>query len=208
MEEKENALLLAEPLEGVQFLAEADGVWLRSDFFDEANWKNLSARNARSRLGRLLPSLLPQLFELEIAEAHGGAVEISYADFIALTTHGIDAFDEIVPWAPFALEIESTGTLGREDFGYFYRYYSGTQIVHLKRTGCFVRRRDTLYRLDNQTFQLVEAIDGFNSLTAPKKATVGAFIEFAKIKGLGEGVGARLDRFLGNERVVVPTSGL
>ena len=86
MEEKKNAWLLAEPLEGVHFLAEADGVWLRSDDLDAANLKNLRTRRARSRLGRLLPSLLPQLFELELAEEHGGAVEIPYADFIALTS--------------------------------------------------------------------------------------------------------------------------
>ena len=204
MEEKKDAWLLAEPLEGVRLFAEADGVWLRSDDLNAANLENLRARGARSRLGRLLPSLLPQLFELELAEAHGGEVKISYADLIALTSKGIDAFDEIAPWAPFALELGSTGTLGREDFGYFYRYYSGTQIVHLDRIGCFVRRRNTVYRLDHQTFQLVGAIDDFNSLPAEKKASVGAFIEFAKIKGLGEGIGARLDTFLGKEHVLVP----
>ncbi|MGD0076231.1 MAG: SNF2-related protein [Candidatus Binataceae bacterium] len=204
MEEKKNAWLLAEPLEGVRLFAETDGIRLRSDELDAANSKNLRARGARSRLGRLLPSLLPQLFELELAEAHSRAVKIPYVDFIALSSHGIDAFDEIVPWAPFALEIGSTGTLGRADFGYFYRHYSGTQIVHLERIGCFVRRRDTVYRLDNQTFQLIEAIDDFNSLPAQKKAGVGAFIEFAKVKGLGEGVGARLDTFLSKERVLVP----
>lgn len=205
MEKTNNAWLLAEPLEGVRLFAEADGLWLRSDDLDAANLKNLRARGARSRLGRLLPSLLPQLFELELAEAQGGAVRISYADLIAMTSKGIDAFDEIAPWAPFALEIESTGTLGRDDFKYFYRYYSGTQVVHVDRIGCFVRRRNTVYRLDNQTFQLVGAIDEFNSLSAEKKASVGAFTEFAKIRGLGEGIGARLDTFLGKERVLVPT---
>ncbi|HUY28223.1 MAG TPA: SNF2-related protein [Candidatus Binataceae bacterium] len=204
MEEKKDTWLLAEPLEGVRLFAEADGVWLRSDDLNAANSENLRARGTRSRLGRLLPSLLPQLFELELAEAHGGAVKISYADLTALASKGIDAFDEIAPWAPFALELGSTGTLGREDFGYFYRYYSGTQIVHLDRIGCFVRRRGTVNRLDDQTFQLVGAIDDFNSLSAEKKASVGAFIEFAEIKGLGEGIGARLDTFLGKERVLVP----
>ncbi len=204
MEEKKDSWLLAEPLDGVRVMAEADGVWLRSDDLHAADSNRLRSRRAHSRLGRLIPALLPQLLGLELADVSEHAVRISYDDFIALTNKGIDAFDEMVLWAPFALEIGSTGTLGRPDFGYFYRYYSGTQIVHLDRIGCFVRRSMTVHRLDNQTFQLVGAIDGFNSLPADKKATVGAFIEFAKIKGLGEGVGARLDTFLGKERVLVP----
>ncbi len=185
-------------------MAESDGVWLRSDDLDTTDSNRLRSRPARSRLGRLIPALLPQLFELGLADSNGRAVRISYDDFVTLTSKGIDAFDELAPWAPFALEIGSAGTLGREDFRYFYRYYSGDQIVEPERIGCFVRRRNIVYRLDNQTFQLVEAIDDFNSLPTGKKASVSAFIEFAKIKGLGEGIGARLDTFLGKERVLVP----
>jgi superfamily II DNA or RNA helicase len=204
MEEKKNAWFLAEPLDGVRVMAETDGVWVQSDDLDTTDSNRLRSRHARSRLGRLIAALLPQLFELGLAESHGHAVRISYADFVALTSKGIDAFDEIAPWAPFALEIGSTGTLGHDDFRYFYRYYDGSQVVHVNRIGCFVRRRETVYRLDSQTFSIVEAIDHFNFLPADRKASSDAFVEFSKVKHLGEGVGARLDTYLSKERVLVP----
>ena len=77
-------------------------------------------------------------------------------------------------------------------------------MVHLDRIGCFVRRKETVYRLDNQTFSLVETIEHFNSLPADRKASADAFVEFSKVKNLGEGVGARLDTYLSKERVLVP----
>src|SRR5262249_5749267 len=110
-----------------------------------------------------------------------------------------------LPWAPLSIEIETTGWPGGETFRYFYRFYSGKQVVQVERLGCFVRRSGDIFRLDIQTFSLMEAIDAFNSLAPGRKASREAFIRFAEVKELAEGVGAQLDAFLGKERVIVPS---
>jgi hypothetical protein len=69
-----------------------------------SNWlilRSVRFNAPKSRLGRLLPTLIPQLIELGLASAEQGVLRISHADFAALETHGIDAFDTVVPWAPF-----------------------------------------------------------------------------------------------------------
>jgi len=134
--------------------------------------------------------------ELGLATVEKDGVRIVHEKFSSLEAqHGIDAFDGLVPWTPFAIEIETTGWPGGESFRYFYRFYSGKQPVNLERIGCFVRRGRDVYRLDLQTFSLIEAIDAFNILPPESKANREAFVRFAEVKELAHGVGAQLDAF-------------
>lgn len=196
---------IAEPADSVSMAVEADGVWFRGKAFESGDPAKWRFDTPKTRIGRLLPTLIPQLIELGLASAEQGALRISHADFAVLETHGIDAFDTVVPWAPFTMELESSGSLGVEGFRYFYRFYLGSQAVNLERLGAFVRRADTIYRLDPQTYALVETIDAFNAAPGATKATSDAFIRFAEIKGIAEGVGAQLDRFITEQRVLVPS---
>jgi hypothetical protein len=187
------------------FSADSDGIWLRSET-DDFDVRQLRSHTLKTRLGRLLPTLVPQLLELGLATQKKDGIRIDYANFAKLEVeHNIDAFDGIVPWAPFAVEIETTGWPGGESFRYYYRFYSGMQVVNLQRLGCFVRRGEAIFRLDLQTFSLVETIDAFNSLAPETKASREAFVRFAEVKDLAEGVGAQLDAFLERERVIVPS---
>jgi len=189
----------------LRLYAERDGVWVRS-LTRVLDIHQLPSDSSKSRLGRLIPTVIPQLVELGLATVENDGIGIDHKNFAALETHhGIDAFDGLVPWAPFAIEIETVGWPGGETFRYFYRFYSGKQIVNLERLGCFVRRGENIYRLDLQTFSLVEAIDVFNGLSLESKASRDAFIRFAEVKELAEGVGAQLDAFLTGERVIVPS---
>lgn len=197
--------LLTEPAEGFRVFAEADGVWLRSAGPNVSVPQHLRSCAPTTRLGRLLPTLIPQLLELGLAVIDNGAMRIAYSDFVHLEASGIDAFAGIVPWAPFTIEIESSGSVGMASFGYRYRFYLGSQVVHLDRLGCFVRRAATVYRLDAQTLALVEAMDSFNALSPGDRSGVDALLRFASIKDLAEGVGAQLDRYLTQERVLVPS---
>jgi superfamily II DNA or RNA helicase len=189
----------------LRLYVELDGVWLKS-LTHVLDIHQLRSDTSKSRLGRLLPTLIPQLAELGLATVEKDGVRIVHQNFASFETqHGIDAFDGLVPWAPFAIEIETTGWPGGESFHYFYRFYLGKQIVNLERIGCFVRRGKDIYRLDPQTFSLVEAIDAFNVLSVESKASRDAFVRFAEIKELAEGVGTQLDAFLAKERVIVPS---
>lgn len=197
--------IIAEIDDGFRLHAETDGVWLRSQT-STFDIRQLRSCTSRSRLGRLLPTVIPQLIEMGLAAETNTGICIAHRDFAQLETqYRVDAFDGLTPWAPFSIEIETTGWPGGESFRYFYRFYSGTQVVHLERIGCFVRRAETIFRVDAQTFGLVEAMDAFNSMPPEAKASREAFLKFAEVKELAEGIGARLDEFLGKERVIVPS---
>lgn len=189
---------LPEPINSVNLTIEADGVWLR-------NLTNLKARQANNRLGRLLPSLLPQLLELGLAEQAGDNLKIPHQHFARLEEEGIDAFENVAEWSPFTLEIESHGSLGLSDFQYRYRFYFGTKPAYVKRLGCFVRRGETVYRLDTQTFALIEAIEQFNVLPPEAKKSTDAYLRFSEIKGLATSVGAEIDNHISSQRVLVPS---
>ncbi len=189
----------------ISMFVEPEGVWLRGQHGPLFPHR-LRPRDATSRLARLLPTLLPQLVEMGIAVEIGGAFRIGHKAFAGLEAENkIDAFDGVVPWAPFSIEVETTGWPGGDSFRYFYRFYSGRQLVSLERIGSFVKRAENVYRLDAQTFALVEAMDAFNSLPGEAKAGREAFLRFAEVKDLAEGVGAQLDEFLSKERVIVPS---
>jgi hypothetical protein len=167
---------------------------------------NLRQFQPRGRLGRLLPTLIPQLLEMGLATFDGSGIRIDYCDYSDLKgKHGVDAFDAIVPWAHWVLQLETTGSPGTNTFMYFYRFFAGAQILYPDRLGCFVRRLENTYQLDRQTYALIEAIETFNSLPAERKSGANAFVRFAEVKGLAEEVGAQLDQFLLRERVVVPS---
>lgn len=198
---------IAEPCDGLILQAEQTGIWVRSLSGSLTDPHQLRSYFAKSRLGRLLPTLTVQLIDMGLASLKDGGVMIDHNEFARLEQiHRIDAFDGIAPWAPFTIELETTRWPGDKAFRYFVRFYAGRQIVQLERMGCFVRYRDILFRLDPQTYSLVEVIESFNSLPVEKKTGKEAFIRFSEVKDLAEGIGAQLDAFLLRERVIVPSS--
>lgn len=201
---QQGAWLLAQPLPGVQLLAEPVGVVLRGTPLVGDNYRALNQLPATSRLGKLLPTLLPQLLELDLAAREDGAIIVAWEDFVALNDHRIDAFDDLVAASPFALEIQTSGSLGLDNFRYDYSFYLGVEPAHPARLGCFLKRGSQLYRLDRQAWALIEAVQAFNALPPEQKRSAQAFVKFAHVKGLGEGVGAQLDQFILREKVIVP----
>jgi hypothetical protein len=86
--------LLAKPATGVQLLAEREGIWLRGP---DLVWGHPPSRTRLiplTRLGRLLPTLIPQLCELGLATVADDGLRMTYADFTTFETHGIDAFTD------------------------------------------------------------------------------------------------------------------
>jgi superfamily II DNA or RNA helicase len=195
---------LPDPIKGISLTIAHDGIWLRSniDLVQLGKQRGLKANN---RLGRLLPTLISQLVELDLASFEADGVRIPHRQFAELEERGIDAFEDIAAWAPFTIEIESSSELGLRDFSYRYRFHYGSQAVYPERLGCFLRRGEDVYRLDGQTLALIEAIDRSNQLPPEFKQSPDAFIRFAEVRGLAEGVGAELDRYIGQMRVLVPS---
>jgi len=196
---------LSDPAEDVSLVVEPDGVWLKGEAIDQWNATGAAFRKPSDRLGSLLATLVPQLLELDIASQLPSGVHIPFHSFVDLDVQGIDAFDDVSPWAPFSLEIESTGWIGGPTFTYRCRYYFGPQVVQPERLGCFVRWRGGIYRLDKQIYLLQEAIDSHNSRRSEEKVDSQSFVTFSKVKGLCESVGVQLDSYLQGERVLVPS---
>ena len=119
------------PDAGLQLHAESDGIWLRGPDMTGAPPPRLAERTLPTRLGRLLPTVIPQLCELGLATMADDGVHMAYADFTTFETHGIDAFADVAPWAPFTLELAAHRWLGAVDFRYNYRFYLGLSCLSL-----------------------------------------------------------------------------
>ncbi len=198
---------IAEPNEGLIVEVEDSGVWVRRLSGQITDPHQLRSHSAKTRLGRLLPTVVLQLLDLGVASLENGGLRIRHQEFARLEQfHKIDAFDGIVPWAPFTVEVETTRWPGDESFRYFIKFYAGRQVVDPARIGSFVLHKEAVHRLDLQTYSLTEAINSFNALPPEKRSGKDAFIKFSEIKDLAEGVGAQLDEFLSRERVIVPSS--
>jgi hypothetical protein len=168
--------------------------------------RNSTAKSSStSRLERILPAIMLQLEDMEIGAAQANASWlIPYPQFVQLEANGIDAFENVCKWSPLTLELESTRWLGSPDFRYTYRFHRGTTPVSCERKGCFLAAAAELVRLDSDTFILIDAIDKFNNSSAASK-TDTALLRFHEIKGLANSIGAKLDKYLGAERVLIPS---
>lgn len=155
---------------------------------------------------QLYGGLLERLVEMGLAEPHGqDQWKIAYESFVSLSDiHEIDAFEGLVPFAPWALQVESSGSPGFPDFAYRYHFVGAHGPLFPIRRGCFVALGGIIRRLDRSAFALVEAIDAFMNVPGDERTGGDAFIRFAQIRDLAEEVGAQLDSFLLRERVVVP----
>jgi hypothetical protein len=158
-----------------------------------------------SRFERILPALLLQLEDMEIGSKQSETSWcIPYTEFAELESREIDAFENLCKWSPFTLELESTRWLGAADFRYQYRFFQGRSPIPIERRGCFVSAHNDLFRLDADSFNLLEAIDGFNVAPSADRAS-SALLQFSRIKGLATSVGAKLDKYLSAERVLLPS---
>lgn len=195
---------LGEPAADIALYVSPVALCLRSGSLDLSAARDLQRLQPKSRLGSLLPALIPQLLEMQLATTEGGAIAIDHHDLVILEELSIDAFEEIAPWAPFTLELTSTGWLRDQSFRYLTRFYLGAQVIAFERYGAFVKSEGSVYRLDKHTFLLLDQIDSFNNASPAEKVSRDAFIKFAEIKGLAASVGAELDRYLSQERILVP----
>ncbi len=193
---------LSEPIKGVSLTVEPDGVWVRAEWGGLADWQKLYRQPAQSSLGQVLPALIHQLLELGLASLSSGGLRIPHNQFAQLEENGVSAFEDLAPFMPFTLDVQSFGSLGLPDFRYRHRFYHGAQIVHPERMGSFLRFGEDVYRLNGKTLELLEAIESFNSLS-PEEKEVSGYRNFAKVKELAESVGAILESHLLGQRVVI-----
>jgi hypothetical protein len=158
-------------------------------------------------LGKIWPNLRDQLAQLGLAEPAGaGGWRIGYPDLVRLRAeHEIDALEELAEPARWWLQVESRGTPGAADFRYMYTFYAGREPVYPRLIGCFAFQAERVWRLDAEIFAVTAAIDAFAELPTVERVGARGLIEFGKIRGLAEEVGATLDALVRSERILVPS---
>jgi hypothetical protein len=149
---------------------------------------------------------IEQLLELGLAVKRDNSVVIPYDDFSAIESAEIGITKAWVQSCPFRLRIDRRSDIGRLDFRYRYDFLSSGRPISIDRLGYYVRHGKNCYRIDTQTYALVEAMDRFNRLPHAEKTQQESWLTFSKVKGCAEEVGAQLDRTLASNEVVVPSS--
>lgn len=151
---------------------------------------------------------LEQLLELGLAEAVVNEVRIPFENFADVEAFDIDITARWTTPCPFLLKIDRFSDIGTPTFAYRYEFLRAGAPVYLDRLGYYIRRagKEVTYRLDSQTYALVNEMDQFNTAGAEAKAPRNAWLSFAKVKNCAREVGATLDATLQNNDVVVPSS--
>ncbi len=162
-------------------------------------WEGLAGINSK---GKALGQLIEQLIEQELVQAEDLRIVIPYQSLPKLEAEGIEFFENLVSWAPFSISLSAEGFIGSKDFSFAYRFFLGRQQVFVERYGAFVRRSRSNFRLAPKTFELLESLDRFNSLTALEKTKEAALVVLAEIKSILNGI--ELDNYLQSEEVMLP----
>lgn len=110
---------------------------------------------------------------------------------------------------PYDMYVETNeSTLTQDDFRYkisFYSFYPGGEILPYCAKGCFLVISERTYLFNKEQFALYQAIMEFNSLSSSEKNKRTNFTRFADIKNLSHSAAAKLDSYLIDTDVCVPS---
>lgn len=195
---------ISRPLEGIEITASDDALWICGGkrLLDD---ESPAIDESKSRLARMLPVLVQQLIELDLASLTGSDIRIEYSQLASLPEHEIDAFSELFKPSPFNIEINLQGSLGFQSSRYICSFYLDSQRVEPEVRGCLLRHDGDIYLLDKTNFEMVSSIREFNDAPASEKVGGEAFIKFAEIKDLAAEGSVATDRFTATRKVVIPS---
>lgn len=196
--------IIAQPLDNIEITAATDALWIcggKSLLDDE----NVTIPEAASRLGKMLPVLVSQLLELDLASAEGYDIRIKYDQLSSLTDYDIDAFAELFEPSPFTLEVKTISALGFASNLYNVNFYLNSNRVSPEIRGCLLKYEDKVYLLDRKSFELTAAANSFNKASSEAKVGAEGFKQFAEIKTLAAQSEAKTDKFMENRRIVLPS---
>lgn len=151
---------------------------------------------------------IASLLEMGFADRQGTGVAITYSNFSAIQEEDFQITTAFTIPSPFLLHVDRASDIGRPDFRYKYDFLLGGGVVPLKRIGYYLLRDATneIFHLDPNHFELVEAMDKFNTLQSQEKTPQTSWLTFADVKRLSNEVNATLDSTLRANDVIVPSS--
>ena len=179
---------------GFVFSAKAQGEWLP---FDE--WKSTNDIIYYYPLSRLVDN--------GFASIAAGECHVPFESIYML-----DADEQFMLDVPKtydkAMRLKADGMLNQQSFRYkvsFMSFPSGGDILPLKgRQGNVVTLGNTRYLLSSSQYELLQAVERFNSLDSSEKTVACNMRHYAAIKQMAQDAKCSLDSYLANESVVVP----
>jgi len=196
--------------EGVSISANSTGLWVRPQLEEvDCGKRETWARDALDAPGGWKTAVeVEQLLELGLAEPHDRSIVVPFGNFEEIDQIPFGITKAWTKSNPFILKIDRYGDLGTRDFKYKYEFLSTRSAIYVDRVGYYIQRPGDgdVFRLDSQTFALVEAMDRFNALLPEEKGQQESWLTFAKVKGCAREVGAALDMTLQANDVIVPSS--
>lgn len=192
----------------IKLEADTEAFWLRPtgpwDLGNPGTWPQSVLVTAK---GQQIAIQVDSLLERGLAQAVLGHIRMPWIGLDEWVKCGLELPLHWMGWSPYLLKIDSTSSVGREDFEYAYQFLLGSQEVLLHREGGVVQRagHPGFHLLDPQTYALLEAMDAFNRLPPGDRQGPEAWVRFAEVKGCAHSVGAQLDEYLASNDVVVPS---
>ncbi len=194
--------IIPQPVSEIEILASDEYVWIggagRIAF--DSEWESSS----ESMLGRVLPILITQILELDLAVVQGEDLRISFQDFADLPGHEITAFADLLERSPFSIKIRMRSFLGAPNSAFSLGFFRNGEEVEPEIKGCFCRYGEQVYLFDLQTFKLLSEVNRFNNLSPAHKQSPDAFRFFGEIKTLAEAAGAETDGFTTGREIIEP----
>ena len=132
----------------------------------------------------------------------------SYENLADFDSEDAAVFDDLCPWSPFSIHLESFSSLGAPDFRILVEFSFGDRVVHPMRCGSFLRLEGRPYRIEESTRQLFDLIAKTNDWRSDEKTDLPRILErWGEIRDLlGRSAGLDLDQYLRGEEVIVPES--
>lgn len=191
----------------VSIEATPDGILIRSiDPYHFApvrpfDWRRIKSPLSIRNFGLDVASLLQN----EFIQARGEDVFVPAPNIYKLLSEEIGLFLRVIRLAPLSLDVRSTGTPGREDFGFRHSWYNGTQEVYPTVFGCFMSFRDRVYLLEKGQFDTLQTLSSINSLRPEERSREVVFRAIAQLHRNQQAADIRLESFLAETVVIEPS---
>lgn len=195
--------IIQQPVHEIEILASEEYVWIcgaGSIAFD-SGWKS----SGDSMLGRLLPVLVTQILELDLAEIQGEDLRLTFSNFADLPQNEIVAFADLLEKCPYSIRIRMGSFLGAANSKFSVGFYLNGDEVKPEVRGCFCRNEGEIYLLDSASFKLLSEIEKFNNLSPAQKKSPNAFRLFGEIKVSAETAGVGTDGFTTRREILEPS---
>lgn len=198
-----NEWIIPQPIDEIEITASDKYLWICGGrrIADDQAWKSRSDSN----IARILPILIPQMLELDLASAEGEDIRLSYEQLANLSEHDISLFADLIEPSEFPIRLRLLGSLGLPSCRMTVTFHANGEKISPEIRGCLLKHDSRIFLLNKATFDLVSTVNKFNDLSPEHKKSPDAFRIFGEIKRKAEDCGAATDGFTENRVIVEPS---